>query len=851
MNKIQVFSVSPSIPRKLAFLEKLSRNMWWCWNADAIELFRRLNPQLWRDVGHNPLLFLGQIPQERLESLAEEEGFLAHVKAVEERFNKEVVADACSDAALHSKRIAYFSLEYGIHESIRIYSGGLGGLAADHLKAASDVHMCMVGVGLMYRHGYFQQFLNKDGWQQEAYPENEIHLLPFMRAMTPDGKPVTVSVRFPEGEIKAAVWKLLLGNIPLYLLDANVPENPPEFRRITAQLYAGDRRMRLCQELLLGIGGYQALLAMGCEPAVCHMNEGHAGFMGLARLSNLVKKHGLSIEEAFQVVSRSTVFTTHTPVPAGNEAFATDLLLPYLQALQKDLGIDPATVIAWGRHPEQNPQYELNMTVLGLRMAEYRNGVSQLHGKVERKMWTKLWPSRPEDEIPIGHVTNGVHVSSWLSIDNMILYDRYFGPAWREHPSSADVLSAIHQIPDEEIWRAHELGRSRLIRTVRELLEKQFVARNATRSDVAQAKSVLDHDVLTIGFARRFATYKRAALLLKDPARLEAILSSDNRPVQIIFAGKAHPADDHGKALIQQIVQFARKPNMRRRIVFLENYDIAIARAMVQGVDVWLNTPRRPQEASGTSGMKAVVNGGLHLSVMDGWWCEGYNPECGWAIGHGEEYEDPEYQDTVESQALYNVIENEVVPCFYDRPSGDVPTRWARMVKASIRMGLSFFTSHRMVSEYKSMYYDQAVKDYESLMANNAAQAREFVVQAKRLNSLWPKVALTMPSSDRDVSMLHVGDRFSVTSKVRLGELKPDEIEVQVYYGPVNAENVISESRTETMTMAEDKGGGQYLYKCDLACSMTGRYGLTARVIPHGTRWRNSIPGFLTWADGN
>lgn len=850
MNRIQLFNVAPSIPQRLAFLERLSRNLWWCWNSDAIELFRRINPQKWRESWHNPLLFLGQVPQERLESLAADEGFVSHIKQVEARFKRDVQEDACLDSTLSHRKVAYFSLEFGMHESVRVYSGGLGCLAGDHLKAASDINLPMVGIGLMYRQGFFQQYLNKDGWQQEAYPQNELHLMPLTRVQRADGQPVMVSLPLPEGELQAIVWKLMLGNVPLLLLDANIPENPPEFRRITAQLYAGDRRMRLRQELLLGIGGFRALLAAGCEPAACHMNEGHAAFMGLERIAHLMKTRSLPLDEAVQVTARSTIFTTHTPVPAGNEAFDSSLLYPHLQALHKELRLDIPTILAWGKHPEQNPQHELNMTVLGLRLSEYRNGVAQLHGKVERKMWAKLWPNSPEDEIPIGHVTNGVHVPSWLSLDNMSLFDRYFGPTWREHPSSADVLSAIHQIPDEELWRAHELGRTRLVRTVRELAEKQYAARNATRVEIAQAKSVLDHDVLTLGFARRFATYKRAALLLRDPQRLEALLCNESRPVQIVFSGKAHPADDHGKALIQQIVQFARRPQVRRRIVFVENYDISIARSLVQGVDVWLNTPRRPQEASGTSGMKAVMNGGLHVSVLDGWWCEGYNAECGWAIGHGEEYEDSEYQDTVEALALYNILENEVVPCFYDRPAGDVPQRWVRMMKASIRMGLSFFTSHRMVSEYKSLYYDQAVEDYDRLLSDNGAAARNLVEQYKRLESLWPAVSLELPVTERNLSLLHVGDRFAVTTNLHLGDLKPDEVEVHVYYGPVNAENAIAESRVEPMTLAEEAGPGRYRYQCELVCASTGRYGLTARVIPRGTRWRNAVPGFLTWAQG-
>lgn len=850
MKKIQLFNVAPAIPEPLRFLETLSRNLWWCWNADAIELFRRIHPQLWKETGSNPQDFLSRVPQKRFEVLASDEGFLSHEQEVQERFDAEVIHKGSGHLPQPSACIAYFSLEFGIHESVRLYSGGLGVLAGDHLKAASDLGLPLVGVGLLYRQGYFQQYLNNEGWQQEAYPDNEVHRLPLHRALDASGQPIQVALPLPDRVIKAAVWQLDVGRIPLYLLDTNIAENPPELQKVTALLYGGDRLMRLRQEIVLGIGGFRALVALGYEPVVGHINEGHAAFMALARISHLMKTRGLDLDTVLEIVPRTSVFTTHTPVPAGNEAFPVDLLRPHLEALRSELGISPDQIIAWGQASNHSNPHELSMTIMGLRMAHRSNGVSMLHGTVERRMWAHLWPGRSEDEVPIRHVTNGIHVPSWLATDNAVLFDRYLGPEWRHGEADTAALAGILQIPDEELWRAHELGRARLVRIARELCEKQLSVRNATRAEITQAKSVFDYDVLTIGFARRFATYKRATLILRDLERFEAMLRNEDRPVQFVFAGKAHPADDAGKDLIRQLVRFGQKTNVRRRVVFLENYDIRTARYLVQGVDVWLNTPRRPLEASGTSGMKVAVNGGLHASILDGWWVEGYAKDCGYAIGHGEEYNDPEYQDTVESQALYNLLENDIIPCFYDRPSSDVPTRWVAMMKASIRMALGFFTSHRMLTEYNDYAYKPAREIYERLTSNNAEQAKALLRQHRRLESLWHKVRIVRPTADKDLSNLHVGDRFKVMTTVHLGDLRPDEVDVHVYYGTVNPENQIVDSQVETMSMAEDKGNGTHVYTQDVTCQATGRYGFTTRVIPKGPEWRETMPGFITWADG-
>ncbi|MBL7115192.1 MAG: alpha-glucan family phosphorylase [Kiritimatiellae bacterium] len=849
MKSVQLYNVAPAMPGELNFLEELAHNLWWSWHADAVDLFRRIHPELWRDTGHNPLEFLSRVKQARLETLASDEGYLNHLKQVRKQFEEEV-REHKSSAETTGTCVGYFSLEYGIHESVRLYSGGLGALAGDHLKAASDLGLPIVAVGLMYRQGYFQQYLDREGRQQEYYPENEIHCLPLHPAVDKENNPVRVAVPTPDGVLHATVWRLDVGRIPLFLLDANVLENSHDLRMLTSRLYAGDRQTRLRQELLLGIGGFRALIQLGYNPHVCHINEGHAAFLSLERISHLVKTKGLSVDAAMEVASRTGVFTTHTPVPAGNESFEKALLEPHLATLEKELGISSKQVIAWGQSAaEGGKAAEMSMTVLGLRMACSSNGVSRLHGEVARDMWQYLWPGKPVDEVPVGHVTNGVHVPTWISAENAAVLNRYMGEGWRAHSSDPNALSNVGTIPDEELWRTHEIGRSRLVRRCRDLLERQLRKRNSPRNEIAAARSILDHDVLTIGFARRFATYKRGALILHDQARLEALLCNDERPIQFVFAGKAHPADNEGKEFIRRIVEYSERPNIRRRMVFLENYDIGIAREMVQGVDVWLNTPRRPHEASGTSGMKAAVNGALNLSVLDGWWCEGYTTESGWAIGDGEEYKDTGFQDAVEAQALYNLLENEIIPSFYDREMGDIPTRWLAMMKASIRMGLSFFTSHRMLEEYDSNYYTPACEQYEQLMENGAKMAQELVAQRQRLETLWPVVRCSMPVANREISGLHVGDRFTVTSQVTLGELKPDEVDVEVYYGPVTSENAIRTSNYEFMTLDADHGDGVYTFRCEVECRTIGRYGFTARVLPRGAEWRKIIPGFLTWAE--
>ncbi|MBM3792131.1 MAG: glycosyltransferase family 1 protein, partial [Acidobacteria bacterium] len=623
-----------SLPKELTFLQKLAYNLLWTWDPEMLELFIRLDPDLWEETHHNPVLMLGRIKQESLIAASRDEAFLAQMERAAESFETYMEARFTWFQKEHDGTgkpvVAYFSAEYGLADCLPIYSGGLGVLSGDHLRAASDLGIPLVGIGLLYQQGYFRQYLNADGWQQEEYPENDFYTLPLTLERNRKGEPVTVSVEYPGRSVHAQIWRVQVGRVPLYLLDANIPPNSPEDQDITDQLYGGDREMRIKQEIMLGIGGYRALQALGFDPAVCHLNEGHSSFLTLEKCRQLVRDRHLSFEEAREVTRSGTVFTTHTPVLAGNDYFSPALVKKYFADFHPQLKMSPEDFVGLGRQDPQNHGEEFCMTILAFRLAGHRNGVSQLHGKVSRAMWHGVWPGIPQDETPITSITNGVHAPTWVSRDIAGLLNRYLGPRWREDPGDFALWSRMHSIPDEELWRTHERRRERLVAYSRQRLQRHLQTRGAPPTEVAQANEVLNSEALTIGFARRFATYKRATLLLRNPERLSRILMDKDRPVQIIFAGKAHPQDNMGKELIRQLIHFERRPEIRRRMVFLEDYDMVVARYLVQGVDVWLNTPRRPMEASGTSGMKAALNGALNVSILDGWWDEAYNPSTGW-----------------------------------------------------------------------------------------------------------------------------------------------------------------------------------------------------------------------------
>jgi starch phosphorylase len=849
MKNFQTFQVVPRIPKPLQFLETLSQNMWWCWNKDAIELFRRMDPALWVEAGRNPIIFLSKISQRRFEKLAKDKGYLAHLKGVQEQFQSRVLGsvDRAKMSMGPGETIAYFSMEFGIHESLPLFAGGLGILAGDHLKSASNLNLPLTGVGLMYRHGYFRQYLNPDGWQQEAYPETDIYDLPVERVRDAAGNELRISVIGPDGPIQAVVWKMMIGRIPLYLLDTNILENPLPYREMTSRLYAGDQKTRLAQEVLLGIGGMRVLAKLNIPVKVLHMNEGHSAFASLERLAQTMADQKVDLKTALEIVPRTTVFTTHTPVAAGHDEFPAEDVLPYLKPLEEKLGTSATEILSWGQTNGSPSDAPLSMFILALHLASHCNGVSQLHGSVARRMWSHVWPQRPVEEVPISHITNGIHISSFISQEFATLFGRYLGPDWYMSSRKPENINHIDDIYDEELWRSHEMNRSRLVRTCREQLVKQYARRNAPRNVIEALESALDPNVLTIAFARRFATYKRAYLLFQDPRRLEAIVNSEKYPVQFIFAGKAHPKDDEGKGLIKQLFQFAGKPEVRDRIVFLEDYDMHLARHLLQGADIWLNTPRRPLEACGTSGMKAAINGVLNVSILDGWWCEGYTRERGWRIGNGEEYEDRDYQDAVESQALYNVLENEVIPYFYDRKNGDIPGNWLKMMKASMKMAMEMFCSIRMVTDYENRFYIPAAKRYDALLANQSEEAKKLTAQISRLRSLWKNIEITSPVRHAH-GPCRVGEKFEITSEVNLAELKPDEVDVELYYGQMKSLEDLDASKSEPMRVQEDKGNGLYLYGCALNCQSSGRFGFTVRVTPRGDERVKSTPRLLTWA---
>ncbi|MFW6297425.1 MAG: alpha-glucan family phosphorylase [Desulfosalsimonas sp.] len=850
MSSLKTYQVYPKIPNRLEFLETLARNMWWCWRLDAVELFRRVDPRLWERSGRNPIVFATMLKQERFERGAGDEGFLAHLDRVQKKFEEEIKTpvDYSQTAYGDQGRVAYFSMEFGIHESLPFFSGGLGVLAGDHLKAASDLKIPMVAVGLLYKEGYFHQYLDHEGWQQEEYPESDIFHLPVNRAKDPAGKEMIVSVDGPEGPIHAQVWVVKVGRIHLYLLDTNMAENPREIRDITARLYAGESSTRLAQEVLLGLGGMKVLKQLNIYPTVCHMNEGHCAFVCIERIAQVMNTCGVDLKAALEIVPRTMIFTTHTPVAAGHDEFGVEMVRPYLETYEKQLDTPVETILSWGQAGKKfDPHGKISMFVLALTFSQFCNGVSRLHGNVARGMWQHVWPNRPVEEVPISHVTNGIHIPSWISIENHMLFERYLGPDWYLNNAHTDLSDRIDQIYNEELWRAREMSRSRLVRTCRTMMVRQQSRRNAPKAMMEEAESILDPEILTIGFARRFATYKRAYLLFMDPGRLEELVKSKNRPVQFVFAGKAHPKDNEGKDLIRQVVQFSRRSSMRSRIVFLENYDISIARHLVQGVDIWLNTPRRPLEACGTSGMKAAVNGVLNLSILDGWWAEGYCDKCGWAIGNGEQYQDHAYQDEVECRALYNILENDVIPTFYDRREGDTPDRWVEMMKESMKLVLKNFCAHGMVRQYETNYYLPAVDNYKKLTAEKAEAANNLVSQRRRFQNEWPGIRVKAPESEIGIPY-RVGDTFRVTTEVYLAGLTPEEVEVELYYGPIKTVDELKDARIAKMQMTEDLGEGRFLYECHVPCEHAGRFGFTARVIPTGDDYLKHTPGFLTWA---
>ena len=699
----------------------LARNLWWSWDNDSTSLFRDLDPSRWRELHHNPISLLGEIPLPALEQRAGDLVLHSRINYAYRRHMEYLNADrtwgALHAGVLRPRPVAYFSAEFGLHESVQVYSGGLGVLAGDHIKSASDLDIPLVGVGLFYGQGYFRQHLDASGWQKEDYLESDVSQLPMEPAIGKDGVPVAVEIETRRGSIRAKVWRMRVGRCDLLLLDSNVEGNAPEDRELTSRLYGGDARVRIRQELLLGVGGFRTLKAMGITPGVLHLNEGHSGFAVLEAIGSRMWDEGVDFDRAVPRVSREVVFTTHTPVPAGHDRFHAGLIEEHLGPLRERLGLSHERLMALGRENPSNSNEDFCMTVLGLKLSRRANAVSALHGEVSRAMWTSLYPGRAEDAVPIGHITNGVHVPTWLAPQMFRLYDRHLGTGWHEHSGEARTWEGIENVDDGELWETHFSLKSRLIEFVRRRLVEQAERRGEPAEELQRRSKVLSADVLTIGFARRFATYKRADLVLRDMRLLASLVNNPNRPVQFIFAGKAHPHDDPGKRMLQQIAHLMRDHEFRDRFVFVEDYDIDVGRHLVQGVDVWLNNPRRPLEASGTSGQKVVLNGGLNLSVLDGWWAEAYDGLNGFAIGTGRTHSNTDIHDARDGQDLYRVLREEVIPLYYLRDRDGLPRGWIKRMKRTIRTLGWRFNANRMVMDYALKCYVPAAGGTSSDMS--------------------------------------------------------------------------------------------------------------------------------------
>lgn len=836
MRAILDFHVEPSLPQPLIKLREIAYNMWWCWNPDSIDMFRRLDEQLWETTNHNPVKMLGAISQEKLAAMAEDQSYLEFLGRVYNDFKEYMSAETWFSERYGKQDapfIAYFSMEFGLSECLPIYSGGLGVLSGDHIKSSSDLGIPLVGVTLAFQQGYFEQYLNLDGWQQERYPVNDFYNLPITLIKKDDGEPLRVYLDFPGRKVGIQVWKCNIGRVTLYLLDTNIPENSHDDQNITDQLYGGDKEMRIQQEIVLGIGGIRVLTALGIFPQVCHINEGHAAFLSLERIRCLVQKENLNFREARVATGGGNLFTTHTPVPAGFDIFSNKMMENYFGEYIKEMGMNIEDLLKMGRAVVDTDSEPFNMAIMALANATFVNGVSKLHGAVSRKMAAKGFRDIPMNEIPIEHITNGIHIRSWISKDMAGLLDRYLGSAWITKTFDPDSWKTVENIPDSELWRTHERRRERLVSFTRGHLKAQLRGRGASPETLSRADEVLNPEALTIGFARRFATYKRATLLLMDPERFYKILVDNEHPIQFIFAGKAHPHDEAGKEFIKEIIHFARDERVRDRIVFLENYNISLSRYLVQGVDVWLNTPRRPMEASGTSGMKVAANGGLNLSILDGWWAEGYNPETGWAIGAGEEYKDSKYQDEVESNALFDLLEKSVIPLFYQRGRDQLPRGWIRKMKGSMSQLAPFFNTDRMLIEYTEKYYMRAKAHFGNLSQNNFEGAKNLTQWKLNMLHNWSKVQIEAVNTEGDdTTPLEVGDALVAQAAVNLGVLRPEDVTLEMYVGMLDEHRRIQDGASVPMEVFEELGNGRFLFKGKYSANSAGFYGLGVRLIP-------------------
>jgi starch phosphorylase len=841
-------AVFPTLPQRISRLYDLAYNLWWSWTPEAQALYADLDPELWRKVNHNPVRLLAELDPAKLEAAAEDKSYLKRFDAVIADWDSYMGREDTWYQQTYpnqTRSIVYFSAEFGLHESLPIYSGGLGVLAGDHVKEASDLGLPFVGIGFLYPQGYFTQRITRDGTQEAYYDKLTFSEVAARPALGADGREIVISVDLPGRTVYAKVWKLQIGRVPLYLMDTDVHGNAPSDRELSARLYGGNQELRISQEIVLGIGGLRVVRALGLDPAVLHMNDSHPVFMVLERARELVQHDGLSFDVAREVVRSSTVFTTHTPVPAGNEVFGYDLIDKYFSNYWPQLGLsrDQFHDLARQQMPWGNA---FSMTVLALRFSSLHNGVSKLHGAVARRMWHFLWAGTSVDDVPITHITNGVHTPTWLSPEMRDLYSNYLAKDWQDHRADPATWEPINDIPDAELWQAHNERKQRVIRYMRRHLREHRMRLGEGPQSLAETDTLGDPNALILGFARRFATYKRATLIFRDRERLLRLLNNPQRPVQIIFAGKSHPADEPGKALIREIYNLSRSPEFAGKIIFLENYDMDMARHLVSGVDVWLNNPIRPHEASGTSGMKAALNGVPNCSILDGWWDEGYNGKNGWAIGEQREYQDQETQDTADANALYETLEREVIPVFFERNKKDVPQQWLAIMKEAIRSCAPRFSMTRQVQEYTERLYIPTAERSTGVCQAGFEKARSLAAWKQHVRAHWNSLGVQV-QGPRD-TQLGIGEPIDVTATLYPGGLRPDDLDVELVLGR-DDDGVVRELAATELRLMNTQPHGEHVYSGSIATEHGGSVVYGVRIVPaHPDLATKYELGLIKWA---
>lgn len=829
-------TVNPQLPKRISKLATVANNLWWSWNTEFLRLFQRIDMDLWEQSNKNPVKFLKHVSQEKLEDAAKDVTFLKEYDKIVEEFEDYMNSKNTWFSKNYPEEkgdlIAYFSAEYGLDQTIPIYSGGLGILSGDHLKSASDLGIPLVAVGLLYKDGYFNQKIDGEGQQQCEYNEIDLYDLPINPVKNEVGEDLIIYVKFPKRRLYLKVWSINVGRIKLYLLDSDIEKNNPEDRDVTLKLYGGDQEMRIRQEIVLGQAGVELLTKyLKLNPTVYHMNEGHSAFLTLEIIKNIIAEKQVSFEVAKDIASSKTVFTTHTPVPAGNDIFPLDLVERYFKDFWPRLGLSREEFLKLGMKPVKELENGFNMGILALKIAGKKNGVSKLHGAVSRELFGDVWPNIAANESPIGYVTNGIHTCSWLAPKMKELYNQYLMPYWQDSMYQDKVWEKINTIPDEKLWNVHNERKAKLLKLVKENTTERLRRSGYSYEDINEIVSKINPNALTIGFARRFATYKRATLIFKDLERITQILNNADRPVQLIFAGKAHPADKEGQDLIKFIHQVSMMPQFKGKIFLLENYNIAMSRYLISGVDVWLNNPRRPMEASGTSGQKASVNGVINFSVLDGWWAEGYNQKNGWTIGNNSEYDSYEAQDQADSQSLYRTLEEKIIPTYYNRENSNIPQKWIAFMKNSIVSTGGKYSTARMLVDYTNQYYMPLAKLTKKyyLDIDNVA---EYNGWKKDLYRNWKDIKITQTDNFDNIT-IDAGNKIEVGCEVELPNIDIENIEVEVYYGKILENGIVENVSIIPMELTDsDEDQRKYYFTAKIELTTGGNYGYTFRVMP-------------------